>query len=113
MPKLQLVEDEIARKLAQAHRSGELQAAESYGKPMVENAQWEQTPEEFRMGFKILKDAGVVPPEVELFQQRARLREALAQACDETERKSLHTALSAVEQKIALRLEALRVTRSL
>lgn len=108
MFKLELVEDEIGRKLAQAHRSGELQAAEGYGKPFAEDAGWHQTPEALRMGFKILKDAGVVPPEVELFQQRGRLQKALKEAHTEAERTQLQAALSELGQKIALRLEALR-----
>jgi hypothetical protein len=113
MLKLELFEDEIGRKLAEAHRNGELQMAASYGKPQIEDSGWQQTPEELRMGFKILKDAGVVPPEVELFQQRGRLRQALEGAGDEQERRRLQVALGELEQKIALRLEALRSTRSL
>jgi hypothetical protein len=31
------------------------------------------------MGFKILKNAGFVPAEVEMFQERARLRSTLEQ----------------------------------
>jgi hypothetical protein len=110
MFKLELVEDEIGRKLAEAHRSGELQTAENYGKPMAEDSDWEQTPEEFRLGFKILKNAGAVPPEVELFQQRGRLRQALEEAGTEEERRQLQSLLGELEQKIALRLEALRTT---
>ncbi|MEW6703841.1 MAG: DnaJ family domain-containing protein [Pseudomonadota bacterium] len=113
MSKLRLVEDEIGRKLAEAHRTGELQGAESYGKPMPEDAGWEQTPQEFRMGFKVLKNAGVVPPEVELFNQRAKLRQAVAEAETKSRRNELQAALSTLEQKIALRLEALRVNGSL
>lgn len=35
------------------------------------------TPDEFKLPFKILKNAGIAPPEIELFHERARLREAL------------------------------------
>jgi len=48
-----------------------------------------------------------VPPEVELFHERAVLNAALA-AADEAERSALRQRLSDLEQKIALRLEALR-----
>lgn len=113
MSKLQLLEDEIGRKLSEAHRTGELQGAEGYGKPFVEDSGWEQTPEEFRLGFKILKNAGVVPAEVELFQQRARLQQAVAVAKTVGERTELQSELNALEQKISLRLEALRVRGSL
>jgi hypothetical protein len=108
MPKLELLEDEIGRKLSAAHLSGELRAAASFGKPMAQDAGWDQAPEEFRVGFKILKDAGYAPPEVELFHERARLREAHAQAASDDERQALAAKLSLMEQRIALRLEALR-----
>lgn len=110
-PKLR--EDEIGRKLAEAAASGELQSAKDYGRPFESEAGWEQTPEEFRLGFKILKDAGFVPPEVEMFNERARLRLALEQAKSDEDRKSLRTSLSLLEQKISLRLEALRATGAL
>lgn len=113
MPKPQLIEDEIARKLAEAADNGELQSAEGYGKPMIEDAGWDSTPAEFRMPFKILKNAGVLPPEIELFHQRAALRSELDSATSDEDRAVLRQALSDLEQRIALRLEALRASGSL
>lgn len=107
------LDDEIGRHLAAAAASGELRAAPSYGKPLVAPDGWAQTPEEFRQAFKILKDAGFAPPEVALFHERARLREAAAQMQDESQKVQLLQKLSELEQKIALRLEALRVNGSL
>ena len=34
---------------------------------------WHETPTEFRLPFKILKNAGVAPPEIDLFHRRAAL----------------------------------------
>jgi hypothetical protein len=101
------LDEEIARHLAAAASSGELRAAPSYGKPMPPLQGWDETPQEFRQGFKILKDAGFAPPEIELFHERARLRAAL-EASDGPEQKQLMTRLSELEQKLSLRLEALR-----
>jgi hypothetical protein len=106
-------EEEIARHLREAAASGELSRAEGYGKPLPEDAGWNATPEELRMPFKILKNAGFVPPEVELFHERAALSAALEAATNESEKASLRARLSDLQQKIALRLEALRVNRSL
>jgi hypothetical protein len=106
-------DDEIARHLAAAAASGELQAAPSYGKPLVEPEGWSETPDEFRQAFKILKDAGFAPPEVALFHERARLREAVEATHDESQKMPLLRRLSELEQKISLRLEALRVSGSL
>jgi hypothetical protein len=65
------------------------------------------------MGMKILKDAGVVPPEVEAMREAAAL-EARLQACtDDAERLVLQQQLSEKRQAIALRLEALARTRAL
>lgn len=106
--KPQLLEDEIARKLAEAERSGELRAAASWGRPMAVDDGWQRTPDALRMGFKILKDAGVLPVEVELINQRAALREQLQAAPEGPERRALLARLATLEQTLALRMEALR-----
>ena len=101
-------DEAIADHLAEAMRSGELRNAPSFGKPMAEAEGWHETPVEFRLPFKILKNAGVIPPEVELFHQRAKLRHQLVESTSETERAVLQRRLSELEQVIALRLESLR-----
>ena len=107
------LDEEIARHLRQAAESGELKAARGYGEPLAEAEGWNETPEALRMPFKILKDAGVVPLEVEMFQQRARLRAALDAATAADERATVQRKLSELGQSIALRLESLRVRGSL
>lgn len=103
----------MARHLDEALSSGELRAAPSFGKPMRGIEGWEDTPPELRMPFKILKDAGYAPPEIALFHERARLAAAVAAAQNDAQRAALQRELSALEQAIALRLEALRIHRSL
>lgn len=110
---LRTIDEEIAHRLAESAASGELQAAESYGKPLAQAVGWEATPEALRMPFKILKDAGFAPPEIELFHERARLRDALAATADQGERERLQRELSQLEQRLALRLEALRTNARL
>ena len=106
-------DEEIARHLREALASGELAGTEGFGKPLPEVAGWDATPEALRMPFKILKDAGFVPPEVELFHERAALRAALDACHGEAERTAARQRLSELEQKIALRLEALRISGAL
>ncbi len=103
-------DEAIAEHLAQAQRSGELRSAPSFGKPLAEAEGWSETPTEFRLPFKILKNAGVPPPEIEMFHQRAALRERLAAAASEDERRAIAARLSEVEQAIALRLEGMRAS---
>ena len=107
------LDEEIARRLAEAEASGELARAESYGKPIAETEGWYETPEALRMPFKMLKDAGVVPREVEMFRERAELAARLQACTDPGEREALSQKLSELEQAIALRLEALRINPSL
>jgi len=107
------LDEEIARHLRQAAESGELQSAKGYGEPLAEAQGWNETPDSLRMPFKILKDAGVVPREIEMFQQRARLRAALQAATTPDEQTALQSALSELEQSLALRLESLRIHTSL
>ena len=70
-------DEEIARHLREALASGELAGTEGFGKPFPEDAGWDATPESLRMPFKILKNAGFVPAEVELFHERAALSASL------------------------------------
>lgn len=103
-------DEAIADHLAEALRSGELQSAPSFGKPLAEAEGWAETPTEFRLPFKILKNAGVPPPEVELFHRRAALREQIVAATTPAERTALVARLAELEQVLALRLEGLRAS---
>jgi Domain of unknown function (DUF1992) len=98
----------IAKHLQDSLARGELQTAAGFGKPMVEDEGWEATPDSLRMPFKILKRAGFVPPEVEMFQRRAALNAQVAAASSKAERDALMRELSNLEQSISLRLEAMR-----
>jgi hypothetical protein len=102
-------DEEIARHLREALASGELAGTKGFGKPLAEDDGWNATPEALRMPFKILKDAGFVPAEVELFHERAALTARLEACESETERIELRRELAELQQKIALRLEALRI----
>ena len=106
-------DDEIARHLREAAESGELSRAKHFGKPLPQDPGWEATPEALRMPMKILKDAGVTPPEIEWFHERARLKASIEAAVDAEERRALQRKLVELEQKLALRLEALRVNSTI
>jgi len=107
------IDEQIAQSLRDAQRSGELQSAPSWGKPLNLNDGYEQTPEELRMAFKALKDAGFVPPEVETMKQIAALREAIAADPDTPDAQAMRRRLSELQQQLALRLEKLRASGSL
>ena len=77
---------------------------------MFDGEGWYETPPEFRLPFNILKNAGIMPPEIELFHKRAALRRELAECSSDTQRQALRQRLSELEQFIALRLEGMRAT---
>jgi len=107
------LDEEIARHLQEAADSGELSSAKGYGKPMAQDSGWDATPAALRMPMKILKDANAAPPEIAMFHERARLKQAVEAAADPVERKRLQLKLVELEQHLALRLEALRMNESL
>ena len=106
--RLRLLEDDIGRKLAESEASGELRQARSWGKPLDLGDGYDETPPELRMGMKILKDAGVVPPEVELMRDIEALRVSLEGAGDDAAARAGRQRLSEMRQQLALRLEKLR-----
>ncbi|MBK9136536.1 MAG: DUF1992 domain-containing protein [Betaproteobacteria bacterium] len=114
--RLKLLDDEIGRHLAESEKTGELRAAPSYGKPLDFGDGYEATPAEFRMPMKVLKDAGVVPPEVEVMREIAALQaevDALGPGADDAAARALKQRLSEKRQVLALRLEKLRLSGSL
>jgi Domain of unknown function (DUF1992) len=100
--KLQMLDDEIGRRLAESVASGELSKAAGYGKPLDFDDAYRATPEEFRMGYKILKDAGFVPPEVEMMKKIAALREQISRSDDRLEEAQLRQELSQMEMSLSI-----------
>lgn len=106
---IQMQDDEIGKLIARAYETGEIQSAESFGKPMKADG-FVETPGEFRMPFKVLRNADAVPPEIFMFRKRAELRDALEHTTDPTEAARIRSQLNDIEQAIALRLEGMRVS---
>ncbi len=111
--RLKLQEDHIGRALQESERSGELQAAPSYGKPLAFGDGYDETPAELRMAMKVLKDAGVVPHEVTLMREAAALQRQIDVCTDADALPALRKQLAEMQQNIALRLERLRINGSL
>ena len=107
------IDEQIAQSLRDAQRSGELQSAASWGKPLDLADGYAQTPEELRMAFKALKDAGFVPPEVETMKAIAALREVIETEPDAAKADAMRRRISELQQHLALRLENLRSSGSL
>jgi hypothetical protein len=109
---LKLLDDHIGRALAESERSGELKSAAGWGKPLDFGDGYADTPDEFKMPMKILKDAGVVPAEVEAMRDIATLREQLAALPPGAAHDAMQQRLAEKQQALALRLERLRTSGS-
>lgn len=71
--------------IREAQERGEFDHLKGMGKPIDLTAYFE-TPEEMRMAYSILQNAGVASPEVELLQEIAALKERLASTYEEKDR---------------------------
>lgn len=74
------------RKIQEAMARGEFDNLPGRGKPLVQE-DLSAVPEELRMAYKIMKNAGCVPPEVELSNDVASLRRLILEMEDGEERK--------------------------
>lgn len=97
----------IADSLSKAEADGELLHAKNRGKPLDFGDGFDETPLELRSGYKILKDAGHVPVEVQMLRELEALRERLSSA-SEAERPALIEKITDLQLRVNLRMEGLR-----
>jgi Domain of unknown function (DUF1992) len=106
--RLRTQDEQIADALRESLASGELRAAPSWGRPQSFGDGYDETPDEFKLPMKVLKDAGYAPPEVELMREIAALQATLEGAPDDDATRARQRRLSEMRQHLALRLEKLR-----
>ena len=75
------------RKILEAMERGEFDDLPGKGKPL-DLSDDPMVPEELRVAYKVLKNAGYMPPEVELHNEIVRLRGLIDAACDEAQRSA-------------------------
>ena len=78
----------VEGKIKEAMENGEFDNLPGSGKPLDLSAYF-NTPEEVRLGYSILKNAGVIPAEAELLKEAETLREKMARCSSEKERAKL------------------------
>jgi hypothetical protein len=101
--------DQIAEeRIVAAMRRGEFDQLEGTGKPL-ELDDDALVPPELRMAFRILKNAGFVPPEVEMLKEVRDLERAVALAEDAADKRRLALKLSLIETRLAARGLRLRL----
>ena len=71
--------------IREAQERGDFDNLKGSGKPLDLNAYFE-TPEDMRMAYSLLQNAGMVSAEIELLQEIAALKERLAETREESQR---------------------------
>lgn len=100
--------DEIVEALIkEAQARGEFDDLPGNGKP-IDLTEYFNTPEDVRVAQSMLKNAGMVPVEIDLMQDIVALKEALAATTDESEKDKIHKSLKEKQLKLNLLLERRR-----
>lgn len=92
------------QRIRDAMDDGQFQNLPGRGEPL--DLQDEQfVPDDMRMAFKVLKNANMLPPELELQREVRRLQELIGCCVDEAESQSLQRKLTLKQLKLELLLE--------
>ena len=104
--------DEIIKQWVQKVEStGEVHNLPGFGEPLKFEDGFLETPSELRMVYKILKNDGYEPAEIELLQRHAALREQLDATQDTEQKRQLKLKIAEAQQKASMMLEAMRGKR--
>ena len=97
--------EKIAQNLIQeAIERGEFDNLSNKGQPLNLD-EYFATPEEFRLGHSVLKNAKVVPAEIELLGEVGRLNEKIAACEDKAEKQQLKQRRAELQLQLRLLLE--------
>jgi hypothetical protein len=96
------------RQIQKARLKGDLQGLKGEGQPLPDRPGDAFTSPGDAIGFRIMAEAGVLPEEIVLKKEAARLRAALNATQDDAARKALMAELAQVEMRQAMAEEARR-----
>jgi len=97
-------DETIEALIKEAQERGEFDYLPGKGKPLNLKDYFE-TPEDVRVAQSVLKNAGLVPVEIDLLQDIARLKESLKSAGDEIEKERIRKKLQDKQLQVNLLLE--------
>jgi hypothetical protein len=92
----------IEAKIAEAQRAGAFDDLPGAGKPL-DLADDRLIPEDIRMAYRILRNAGFVPPEVEARKEAADLRKLIRATADAPEQRRALAKLALLEARLPAR----------
>jgi len=93
----------VEKRIREAQKNGDFDNLPGKGQPL-ELEDWNSVPEELRIGYHILKNAHVLPPEAELRKEIYTLEDLLKYIENEEEKKSISRSI----QSKLIRLDLLR-----
>ena len=100
----------VDEKIEEAIATGEFDNLPGKGEPLDLDAYF-ATPEHLRMGYSILKNADIIPEEIELLRQIEGLKKSLDSSITPAEKKALRQQLSEKLTNLNMRMEYNRKAR--
>jgi hypothetical protein len=97
--------------IREAMARGEFDNLPGEGKP-IDLTDYFNTPEDFRLAYSIMKNAGVLPEEVEILKEIEALNSQLEACTDESQRKQLKKKIEYRKMRVSLLLEGRRARRT-
>jgi len=97
--------------IREAIRRGEFDNLPGKGKP-IDLSDYFNTPENFRLAYSIMKNAGVLPEEVEILKEIEALKSQLEACTDKSQRKQLKKKIEDRKMRVSLLLEGNRARRT-
>jgi hypothetical protein len=94
----------VEQKIREAMAAGEFDDLEGKGRP-IDLSTYFSAPEEWRASFAVLKNAGVVPEEMELRKEIHRVKQEFESCTDEARRSTLKSELAELILKYDLTIE--------
>src|SRR5262245_48315311 len=103
---------DVDEKIKEAIARGEFENLPGKGKPLDLDAYF-ATPEHLRMAYSILKNANIIPEEMELLRQIEGLKKSLDSSTTPMEKKALRQQLSEKVTNLNMRMEHNRKAREI
>jgi hypothetical protein len=97
--------------IREAMTRGEFDNLPGKGKP-IDLTDYFNTPEGFRLAYSIMKNAGVLPEEVEILKEIEALKSQLEACTDKSQRKQLKKKIEDRKMRVSLLLEGNRARRT-
>lgn len=94
----------VEERIREAQARGSFDHLPGHGKPLPPD-ELASVPEELRVGYRLLKNAGAIPPELELRKEMVTLEDLLRSCTDDAERGRLREKLSATQLQYRTMME--------